>query len=40
MGTHNRQYDKTIPVLKKQEFAKELDFLIFAKDKSQKPNKK
>jgi hypothetical protein len=40
MGTNNKLYDRTIPVFKKQELAKELDFLIFSKEKSQKPKQK
>jgi hypothetical protein len=36
MGKQKEKWEQSLPVLGKKEFEKELDYLIFAKDKSQK----
>jgi hypothetical protein len=35
MGQQKKNYEKTIPVLEKQKFAKDLDFYLLSKEKSQ-----
>jgi len=35
MGQQKENYEKTIPVLQKQKFAKDLDFYLLTKEKSQ-----
>jgi hypothetical protein len=35
MGQQKKNYEKTIPVLEKQKFAKDLDFYLYTKEKSQ-----
>lgn len=37
MGQQKRTWEKSIPVYEKKTFEKELDFLVFSKEKSQKP---
>jgi len=35
MGKQKENYEKTVPVFEKQKFAKDLDFFLYAKEKSQ-----
>jgi hypothetical protein len=35
MGQQKKNYEKTIPVFEKQKFAKDLDFYLYTKEKSQ-----
>jgi hypothetical protein len=35
MGKQKENYEKTVPVLEKQKFAKDLDFYLYTKEKSQ-----
>lgn len=37
MGQSKKDYEKTLPVLQKREFEKELQFLAFKIEKSNKP---
>jgi hypothetical protein len=39
MGVSKKEFEKTVPVFQKQQFQRELDFYLLAKEKQQKINK-